>query len=94
MSVDLEIDGPYQNLEIVWWTCWRKDGSSGLIPGATGSTSAAFAVSPYWWTMYTTHVEISYLSCENGHLVHKHAIASVDYFKSSFFGKFEPGGYR
>jgi hypothetical protein len=81
MSVDLQLDGAYRDLQIAWWTCWRPDGTSGYIPGAAGSRNAAFEASAWGMGMYTTHVMISYLSCEGGHWKHYIKTVGADYYK-------------
>jgi RHS repeat-associated protein len=73
-KIDVQLEGCYKDLAIVWWTCWRPDGSGGYMPGFNNQTSASLDV--YGITIpgvgdlstgpHITQAYIRYLSCENG----------------------------
>lgn len=73
MSIQIQIEGEYKDLAIIWWTCWRPDGLGGVLTGCNNKESCSFGVfglSPFGVDVSTgphlTQTRIRYLSCENG----------------------------
>jgi len=88
MKLDLQIDGPYKDLQIYWTTCWRIDGTSGIIPTCSNKTACDFLSITYGniGGPYTTQARIFWLSCEGGKWTKKKHIVSGGY---TFNGKWD-----
>jgi hypothetical protein len=66
MNVNYTISGCFKDMAIIWWTCWRPDGTAGVIPSCVGSPSCTFfAGTSSLIGPYITQVRLRYLSCEN-----------------------------
>ncbi len=74
LSVNIQLEGCYKDLAVLWWTC-RREGNqdSGIISWCLNSTTCSFATHDYGATAgpYLTHVRIRYLPCEGGKWVKK-----------------------
>ena len=74
MEAFVFLSGCYRDFAIVWWTCWRPDGSGGLMSQCDNSMSCNLNVAgvtiPGIGDISTgphiTTAHIRYLSCENG----------------------------
>jgi hypothetical protein len=88
MKLDLQIDGPYKDLQVYWTTCWRIDGTSGIIPTCSNKTGCDFPTITYGniGGPYVTTARIFWLSCEGGKWTKKKHIAGGAY---TFDGKWE-----
>jgi len=88
MKLDLQIDGPYKDLQIYWTTCWRIDCTAGIIPRCSNKTACDFARITYGSIggPYLTTVRMFWLSCEGGKWTKKKHIVGCAYL---FNGKWE-----
>ena len=77
MGIFVFLSGCYKDYANVWWTCWRPDGTAGIMPQCNNSSSCQLNVAgvtfPYIGNLSTgphiTKAYIRYLSCENGRWV-------------------------
>lgn len=66
MNVNYKISGCFKDMAFLWWTCWRPDGTAGVIPSCINSPSCTFfAGASSLMGPYITQVRLRYLSCEN-----------------------------
>lgn len=73
MSVDIQLEGCYKDLAVLWWTCLREGNQdSGIASWCLNSTSCSLTThTTATGGPYLTHVRIRYLSCEGGKWVKK-----------------------
>lgn len=88
MALDLQIEGPYKDLQIYWTTCWRIDRTSGIIPSCSDKTGCDFptVTAGNVGGPYVTTARIFWLSCEGGKWTKKKHIAGGGY---TFDGKWD-----
>lgn len=64
LSLDLKIEGCYEDLAVIWWTCIRTARhDAGYFPDCYNTLTCDFTTTA---PPYLTHARIRYLSCENG----------------------------
>jgi RHS repeat-associated protein len=68
MQLDLQFEGPYNRLQVYWWTCTRDNGNTGIISSCTNKTTCNFDATTYGNSggVYLTNARVRWLSCENG----------------------------
>ena len=81
MNVKFTLSGCFKDMTILWWTCWRPDGTGGVIPACVNSpTCRYFGGATSLMGPYITQVRLRYLSCENNKWVKHEERAGRTYF--------------
>ena len=81
MNAHFKISGCYKDVALLWWTCWRPNGTAGVIPDCVNSLSCTFfAGTSGLMGPYITFAKLRYLSCENSKWVKHQANDGHTYF--------------
>lgn len=92
-SIDMSVNiswtgGPYKDAVLLWFTCYRPNGTAGYIPKCVNSLTCTFKPG-FWrryWDNYVTGAELTYLSCENGVWTLKGPVAATGNYNGGLTG--------